>query len=145
MANQLILKKIFRRREKLRRDRDERNFDSSPMGDIAFLLLIFFIVTSSFLLRQGIFFSLPAKSAGTVALKDNKIIEVFPRNDGFLYNNTMVNRERFKEILVKKKDAIPDSVLIIRMNPDVKYDRLVDTLSLAKETKIKRVSLKLTN
>lgn len=145
MNKKQIIYRILNRKEKLRKMQDERQFDSSPMGDIAFLLLIFFIVTSSFILRQGIFFSLPSKSAGSVSLKDNKIVEVYPQDSGFLYNDRIITREQLKEVLNEKKEKVPDSVLIIRMKPKVAYDRLVDTLSVAKETKIKRVSLKLAN
>ena len=46
------------------------------------------------------------------------------------------------QMIVDHNKINPDTVLIIYMNPQVKYDRLVDTLSVAKETGMKRVSLK---
>ena len=142
MDNNKIILKILSRRQRQKHIREERPFDSSSVGDLAFLLLIFFIVTSSFILRQGIFFSLPFKNAGSVRMEAKQIIEVYPKNNGFQYNNDFLDRNRFKEAVIEHKKKYPGSVLIIYMAPDVKYDRLVDTLSVAKETGALRVSLK---
>jgi len=137
-----IIWKILRRREVVRRRREEKDFDSSSIGDMAFLLLIFFIVTGSFMLRQGIFFSLPSKTAGAIKLDRKEIFEVFPQDEGFLYNGVVINRDEFKEKLALHKKNSSEGVLVIRMKKEVNYNRLVDTLSVAKETGLTRVSLK---
>ncbi|MDY6967642.1 MAG: biopolymer transporter ExbD [Spirochaetota bacterium] len=142
MDNNKIILKILSRRQRQKRIQEERQFDSSSVGDLAFLLLIFFIVTSSFILRQGIFFSLPSKNASSVRMEAKQILEVYPKNNGFIYNKDLLDRYRFKEAVIEHKKKYPNSVLIIYMDTDVKYDRLVDTLSIAKETGTSRVSLK---
>ena len=142
MDKAAIIWKILRRREVVRRRREEKDFDSSSIGDMAFLLLIFFIVTGSFMLRQGIFFSLPSKTAGAIKLDRKEIFEVFPQDEGFLYNGVVINRDEFKEKLALHKINSPEGVLVIRMRKEVNYNRLVDTLSVAKETGLTRVSLK---
>ncbi len=116
--------------------------DSSSMGDMAFLLLIFFIVTSSFILRQGIFFSLPSPKSGSVKLMDNQIIEVYPENAGFTVNGKNISREELITKMHMQKELHKDSVVIIKMKDNVRYERLVDTLSAARECRILRVSLK---
>jgi len=134
--------KVLSRRENKKRHRKESSFESASIGDMAFLLLIFFIVTGSFILRQGIFFSLPSKTAGAIRMADKDIIEVYPKNEGFLYNNRLIGRAEFKKELALHRERSPEGVLIIRMKKDVMYDRLVDTLSAARETGVKKVSLK---
>lgn len=140
-SNSIILK-ILHRREKKRLTSEHKPFETSSMGDLAFLLLIFFIVTGSFVIRQGIFFSLPSQTAGSVKLDEKQIIEVYPLNNGYQHNGEVLNRDEFTKVLVDRRNKISSLVLIIFMKPKVKYDRLVDTLSLAQETGIKRVSLK---
>ncbi len=142
MDNNTTILRILRRREKLRHTHDYKPFESSSIGDLAFLLLIFFIVTGSFVIRQGIFFSLPSQSAGSVKLEEKLIVEVYPQNDGFRYNGDIMDRNTFKKMLVERKNEASEVVLIIHMEPQVKYDRLVDALSIAKESSIKRISLK---
>ena len=75
-------------------------------------------------------------------IKPEQIIEIIPMNEGFQYENKMINRDKLKQIILQKKENIKNCVLFIRMKPKIKYERLVDTLSVARETKLKRISLK---
>jgi biopolymer transport protein ExbD len=131
-----------RKRLKIIKERKEESTDSSSIGDIAFLLLIFFIVTSSFILRQGIFLSLPSKNAAASKVKENLIVEVVPKNSGFIVDGEFLNRKIFKKKLQIERQKSKDIVLLVRMKDDVKYDRLIDALSVAKESGVERVSLK---
>lgn len=140
--NKHIILRILNRRKIIAQQRPNKFFDSSAIGDIAFLLLIFFIVTGSFILRQGIYFSLPSKNASSVSIEQKYITYVTPENAGFSINGKHLDRSRLKEILAAKREMSKKNILVICMKPSIKYKRLIDTLSLAKETGIKRVSLK---
>lgn len=142
MDNNSIIRYILRRRKIQRSINEDKPLESSSIGDLAFLLLIFFVVTGSFVIRQGIFFSLPSKSAAPLKIDEKLIIEVYPQSRGFKYNDILLNRQRMMETLKGHKRDNSNIILVIFMNPRVKYDRLVDTLSLAKEVGIKRISLK---
>ena len=142
MDSTKIIYKIIRRRTFKWQFKDAKPFDSSSIGDLAFLLLIFFIVTSSFILRQGIFLSLPSKSSGAIKLQENQIFEVYPENEGFVYEGKLIDRDSLKTFLSGQKEKQPDSVFVVYMKPDVLYDRLVDALSVASEVGMNRVSLK---
>ncbi len=142
MNRKAVLRTVLKSRRDRRRMEEGKAFDSTPMGDLAFLLLIFFIVTSSFILREGIFFSLPSPSAGVVNITEDKVIEVYPKNTGFLYAGSLLSRDGFGDALKKSGESARDKIMIIHMSKDVKYERLVDTLSVARETGIRKVSLK---
>ena len=145
LKKKALIRKIYIRSKRMRFSRDEKFFESSAMGDLAFLLLIFFIVTSSFMIRQGIFFSLPSNTAGVVRLTDDQIMEVAPQNNGFIYRGMLVERSVFLDTMKRQMKLDRNKVLIVAMKSSVKYDRLVDTLSVAKEAGIRRVSLKQMN
>jgi len=142
MNKQYIITKIIRQREKQKQKLEQKGFDTSSIGDLAFLLLIFFIVTASFIVRQGIFFSLPSKNSRSIKIEKSQIIEVYPLNEGFLYNGKIIQRKELKNTLrnIIKQYAKP--VVFIRMKPDVRYEKLVDMLSICRELGIKRISLK---
>lgn len=137
-----IIYNTIRRRVKSWRFREAKAFDSSAIGDLAFLLLIFFIVTSSFILRQGIFLSLPSNSSGAIKMEENQLFEVYPLNNNFEYDGDVIARRKFKSLLRDHTKKYPKGALVIYMDPDVKYSRLIDTLSVAKEVGQSRVSLK---
>ncbi|HOO73114.1 MAG TPA: biopolymer transporter ExbD [Spirochaetota bacterium] len=142
MDDTRIIYKILRRRAVRQKELEAKHFDSTSIADLAFLLLIFFIVTSSFIIRQGLFFSLPSRSSGTVRVDENRIAEVFPRENGFLYEEKIMQRGEFKSSLKKQRLKEPETILLIRMAPEIRYDRLVDAMSVARELGIERISLK---
>ncbi len=143
MLKGAINKVLLSQRVRLRKEKRLSSgfFDTTSIGDISFLLFIFFIVTSSFILREGIFLSLPSARASAVRLQPDQVMEVKPENEGFRVGNRLLSREAFAAELRRFKDSGPDKVLIIRMSLRVKYDRLVDTLSVARETGMRKVSL----
>jgi len=117
------------------------DIDSSSIGDLAFLLLIFFIVTSSFLLNQGVLFSLPEKDAASQKVKKERLIKIRPMKEDFQYNNNTFNRTDVKERIKLKLSKIEKPILIIEMSDDVGYGRFMDTLSIGKELKIRKISI----
>ena len=117
-------------------------FDTTPIADLSFNLLIFFIVTASFILRQGVFLSLPPVNAAAVKVEISQIIEIYPQNNGFIVQGQSLNRTQLLNYLSQKKAKQNSPVVIIYMQPNIKYDRLVDTLSAIKESDISKISLK---
>jgi len=116
-------------------------FDATSMGDLSFLLFIFFIVTSSFILRQGLFFSLPSANGDVVKIDASRTLEVYPVADGFMVASKLLSRDEFTGELAASLDDKKEKVLLVHMAPSVAYDRFVDTLSVASETGWKRISL----
>ena len=138
-----IIIKYLSQRRKAKKGRMEFSlFESFPIGDLAFLLLIFFIVTSSFILREGIFFSLPSNSGSAVRVDAEQILDVYPQNSGFRIDDRVMTRSEALEAFAAHKGRVENAVVIIHMKDGVIYDRFIDTLSLAKETGIGRVSIR---
>lgn len=120
-------------------------FESSSIGDIAFLLLIFFIVTSSFMLKQGIFFSLPEKNSKSIRNEKLELVELVPAREGFRFQGVEWEREKLAAELRSRRENLAegrDLVGVIIMSENLPYDRLVDSLSLLRETGIRKISLK---
>lgn len=132
----------YNKKKKRKRERSEHEFDSSSVGDLAFLLLIFFIVTSSFILRQGIFMSLPSKTAGSKKVTEDQMINIYPTNKSFMIDGQEISRDDLIKRLIKEITNNKEIIIVINMMEDVKYDRLVDALSVSKESGIKEISLK---
>ncbi|MDH5721184.1 MAG: biopolymer transporter ExbD [Spirochaetia bacterium] len=116
--------------------------ETSSIGDMAFLLLIFFIVTSSFLMRMGIFLSLPSKEGGASKVEESQLFEITPMADGYKIGNESVDEQKAVEMLNAKKEKTEDVIFVVYMNETVRYERLIDALSIASRAKIKKISVK---
>ena len=57
-------------------------FQAASMSDIAFLLLVFFIVTTIFALEEGIPLILPARQSQVAKVKQKNIMEIKAYPDG---------------------------------------------------------------
>ena len=116
--------------------------DSSSIADVAFLLLIFFIVTSSFFVPQGLVLELPSKKAKPSSVKENKIVEVYPKENSYQINEVNYNGQEFNALLQKRISKNPELALVVYMESSIPYKRLIDTLSIAKKNKIYKLTLK---
>ena len=132
----------LRSRKAVRRAGLVSDSDSSSIADVAFLLLIFFIVTSSFLLPQGLFLKLPSESSKPTRVKQKYIIDLYPRKETYLINKKKYDDTALKELFQNKLKETPQTVLVVHMRREVPYSRFVDTLNIAREAKLRRISLK---
>ncbi len=115
----------------------------SSMADVSFLLLIFFIVVSSFVIPQGLSIDLPPKdSSNTVVVDEKDILEVYPKKKGFTINNKRYNSDTFDKVAKNAKQNSTKLICIIYMKKKLPYKRLIDTLNILKKNQIKKISLK---
>lgn len=112
--------------------------DMTPMVDIAFLLLIFYMVTTIFSAPQSMEIVLPPKDADKtkIELKESNVLQLLVDNDGniFWFNKTAANpmelpqylpSQELRQFLIKKNQENPSLVTVIRLEKDAKFDNMV--------------------
>ncbi len=67
-----------------RRIQESPKVDLTPMVDVVFLLLIFFMISTTFIERPGLSIDLPASSSEQVKLED-KEVQVYLAENGDIY------------------------------------------------------------
>ncbi|MBN2707341.1 MAG: biopolymer transporter ExbD, partial [Deltaproteobacteria bacterium] len=71
-------------RARSRRERKPAQIDMAPMLDMVFILLIFFLVTTSFVKETGIEVNRPAASTAVSQEKANILVAITPDNKVFI-------------------------------------------------------------
>lgn len=137
-----IISYLSRRREHEHRRHALESFEATSMGDIAFLLLIFFIVTGSFIVRQGIFFSLPSKSSGVRNVAIESVMEIFPGANDYTVDEKKMTPDELKNEMRKRFAQNKELIVLFRMPQDIAYERLTDSLSIVREIGVQYVSVK---
>lgn len=106
--------------------------------DVLFLLLIFLMVSSTFLDQPGMKLELPQAESSEVLEKKDYILVI--SREGHLYlNNTMVD---MKELEKKLQEAIPqmkDNALILKADQDVSHGIVVTVMDTAKKSGIQKL------
>lgn len=125
------------------KSRPTTEFSAASMSDIAFLLLIFFLVTTIFALEQGIPIILPGKESTNVKVKRKNILEVkaYP-NGAVVVEGEQIPLSRLRVIVERKLAQNDKLIVVIQTHPDAEYGLMVDILDELKLAKCRRISLK---
>ncbi|MEQ8434873.1 MAG: biopolymer transporter ExbD [Oceanicaulis sp.] len=113
-------------RRKSRRGNDEANIDMTPMLDIVFILLIFFIVTATFLQEEGIDLTPPPETDQPPPPDAPPPIFVQVSNE----NRVFVNRDATAESRVmaavsRIRAEQPNSAVVIEVSQEAEHGTIV--------------------
>jgi biopolymer transport protein ExbD len=124
------------------RAHDEAEINITPMLDIVFIMLIFFIVTTSFVKEKGLEVSRPS-NAPPKEIKKNKgpILVKIDANGNITMKGRMLEAKAVQANLEREKAEKPDSPLIIAAHPDADTDALVTILDAAEAVGVGSVSV----
>jgi biopolymer transport protein ExbD len=122
----------------VRRKREWLAFDLTPLIDIIFLLLIFFMVFSVFKKDKFILnIDLPKASASKIQKNDKQII-IELSQVGLSLNGKKIT---FEDLEARSETFSKDSIILLSIDKNVIYDRIVRLLNIFKENKIENLSL----
>ncbi|MCS7257769.1 MAG: biopolymer transporter ExbD [candidate division WOR-3 bacterium] len=129
------------------RERKQANpqIPTASMGDIAFLIIIFFMTTSIFCREKGLKIVLPEKGQ-EVKIKSENILTIAVNPQGeVLIRDQIVDIPSVKGIVEEELRKNPDLVIALKVYRTAKYQtmiRVFDQIKLAKAEKISLVPVK---
>ena len=114
--------------------------DISPMMDMTFILLIFFIVTSTFTRETGIDVSKPKASTVKELSKESILIGI-TRQGTIHINETQVNLYSLQTSLKQMMNEAPDRPVVIVSDRDAPSGKIVDVLDECNLAHVRKVSI----
>ncbi len=122
----------------------ELRMDST--ADVAFLLLIFFIVTTIFAAEQGLTLVLPGKQKDdteVVKVRESNIATLFVLPDNSItLNNKPIVVNHIQQAIEDRLMANNKLVVVLKIHPDADYGRMVACLDELRLAHANKVSLK---
>ncbi len=125
---------------KKRSDEGPGEIDLTPMLDVVFILLIFFIVTSVFVTEAGIEVNKPAASTAEPKSKDLILIAVSPEGDIWIDGEQVDPRFIRSRFELRLAEA-PNSSVVIQGDRAATNQHVMDILRAAREAQIANVSI----
>ncbi|MFT6632005.1 MAG: biopolymer transport protein ExbD [Bacteriovoracaceae bacterium] len=111
----------------------------TPLIDVVFLLLIFFMVSSVFKKEElALLLNLPKSEAGKSENVQKKFITIELASGSIAFEGSKLTIEELKS---KVKGLEKKTLVNLRVDGEVKYDRLVDILDLLQKNKLENLSL----
>jgi biopolymer transport protein ExbD len=120
-------------------NREALSFELTPLIDVVFLLLIFFLVTSVFKKEElALLLNLPKASEGKSQQAQKKNITIELSAKGVALNGKEIKIEDLNSQLAP---LAKDELINLRVDSGVVYKRLVKVLDLLQKNKLENISL----
>jgi len=116
----------------------------ASMSDVAFLLIIFFLVTSIFLLKDGLHLSLPdtTKPATVVSPGDVVTLEV-RKNGAVTLDGRRAEMGEIERLLAEKRGEKPGLVVLLKLSGELPYGGAVAAIDAVKSAGVTKLSLRM--
>jgi biopolymer transport protein ExbD len=119
------------------RNKVDPSFNMSSMTDIVFLLLIFFMLTSTLVTVSAIDVLLPKAGGKT---ENSKSVAVTITNNSLFYiDKTQVNSSRLESEILRSVGTDKKKTIVIRGDKDVPYKNVMKVIDIANKNKLKMI------
>ncbi len=119
---------------------EENALDLTPMMDIVFIMLIFFIVTTSFVKETGVEVNRP-NAATAVRDERGNILIAITANDEIWIDKRMIDLRSVRANVERLKAENPEGSVIIQADKASKTGFLVETMDQVRLAGVQNVSI----
>ena len=121
--------------------RDPVRVDVTPLIDIVFQLVLFFMVSTTFVTSPGIKVNLPRSSAETL-LQEQEDLHIWMTDAGAVFvDKKSVDFEALETILSSRAVQDPSTLVIIEADTEVEHGRVVGVMDLARSVGLERLAI----
>jgi len=127
-------------RRKRTKEADESEINLTPMLDVVFIMLIFFIVTASFVKESGIDISRPNAATAEVKEKGNILIAISETGEIWI-DKRRVDVRAVRANIERLHAENPQGSVVIQADTDSKNGLLVQVMDAARQAGVFNVSI----
>ncbi|MBT8421574.1 MAG: biopolymer transporter ExbD [Gammaproteobacteria bacterium] len=128
------------RRIRQHQEEEEAEINLTPMLDVVFIMLIFFIVTASFIKEAGIDVRRPEAAQAEPKKKANILVAVSGNNEIWIDRKNIDPRAvqtTFERLLAEN----PEGSVVIQADEDAYTETIILVMDAARQAKISRISI----
>ncbi|MDF1762485.1 MAG: biopolymer transporter ExbD [Oleibacter sp.] len=119
---------------------EEGEIDITPMLDVVFIMLIFFIVTASFVKESGIEVNRPDANTSMAKPKANILIGINANNEIWI-NKRQVEESQVRANIERMHAENPQGTVVIQADEEAKTRKLVAVMDAARAAGVYDISL----
>ena len=121
-------------------EEEESSVDITPMLDVVFIMLIFFIVTATFIKEAGIDVDKPSAATAIVQEKASILIAIDANNKVWI-NRRQVDLRSVRSIVERLHAENPKGTLVIQADKESKNDTLVQVMDASRRAGVYDIAL----
>ena len=121
---------------------DEPRIEITPLIDVVFLLLIFFLLTTTFVAERTIDVDLPESSASAVEAPAGEDLVVVVTEDGRLYHaGTALDLGDLSRRFEEAAKADPETKVVLKADRGAAHGRVVEVMERARDAGLTHLSI----
>lgn len=124
-----------------RRIKEAPRVDLTPMVDVVFLLLIFFMISTTFVETQGLTIKLP-KAAASKVPQQAKEVHVYLSKEGDIFlQEEQLSLEELQARLTDYGDAAGQMMFLLMADREAQHGGVVQLMDLAKRSGFEKLAI----
>jgi biopolymer transport protein ExbD len=125
---------------RLRKKGRQGFLETCAASDMAFLLIIYFIVIAGFNINKGFLLTLPAKDSTRLILKEDLLRFAINDEGNIVHGNDFVGIAEAANIIGSAREANPNIAVILTIDPQAQWQQVVSFVELAQDLRIESFS-----
>ena len=126
---------------KIHHNRIKASIPTATMADIAFLLIVFFLLTTSMTKDKGLGLTLPPPDSATMVPKRN-ISNVWINSIGEIaHDGDLVTLKQLRSRIQAMTEGNPELIISIKTDPDAHFEWFVDVIDEIKKSGNVKISI----
>ena len=124
----------------MRKDRRKNKIviNITSLIDVIFLLLIFFLVTSTFSEQPALRIDLPRAASSGIARREEMVLSV-TREGNFFLDQEPVDRGRLPELLAAAARGREEPTLVLKADRQVTYGLIVELMDISRQAGLENI------
>ncbi len=119
---------------------EESEINITPMLDVVFIMLIFFIVTATFIKEAGIDVNRPDAATAVKQEKANILIAIGPNNDVWI-DRRQVDIRSVRPNIERLHAENPQGTVVIQADKESKTDTLIQVMDASRQAGVYNVAI----
>ena len=124
-----------------RHEEEDAKINLTPMLDVVFMMLIFFVVTATFVKEVGLEVNQPEDNRAAPDARDHKIVVRITSRDRILIARRDVDWRAVRANIERMHAEYPEAPVIIQPHPDSRTETMVHVMDSARKAGVVDVSL----
>lgn len=122
---------------------DDTGIDLTPMLDVIFIMLIFFIVTTSFVREAGIKVNRPSAQTAVKEERASILVAISPEGEVWI-DKQRVDIRSLRTVIQKLKSENPEAAVVIQADRDARAGLMVQAMDQARLAGVRDVAVSAT-
>lgn len=129
------------RRVRSQGPQEEGEIDLTPMLDVVFIMLIFFIVTATFVKEIGLDVNSPDKNQNVKDADKQSIVVQITNRDRIRIRGRNVDLRAVRANIERLHAENPEAPVVVQPHPDSKTDTMIQVMDAARQAGVYNVSI----